>query len=200
MAMPSYPCLCHQWQGERHAHRGQRVFNNGAQTVGDRKDNCLVGTVNYPPENVTLEQNMGWRRLRRIAACARPLQLHEPRPRAERQLPRRRNRFHQPVAVADHERQHLHRPVTGAVQPASYPDNTYLAAAPSGTQVFVRPNREQPGRAHVVVYNWDGVDSVEVDLQTVLSPGDGYEIRNGQNFFAPAVASERSTAHRCRYP
>jgi MYXO-CTERM domain-containing protein len=80
-------------------------------------------------------------------------------------------------------------PVTGAVQPASYPSNSYLAAAPSGTVVFVRPNREEPGRAHVVIYNWDGVDSVDVDLSTVLSPGDLYEIRNGQNFFAPAVVS-----------
>src|SRR6185437_8871425 len=34
---------------------------------------------------------------------------------------------------------------------------------PSGVRVFVRPNRYEPGRAHVVVYNWDRADTVEID-------------------------------------
>ncbi|MBI5532442.1 MAG: hypothetical protein HY898_06990 [Deltaproteobacteria bacterium] len=79
-------------------------------------------------------------------------------------------------------------PVTGAIDTSQYPGNVYLADKPTGTKVFVRANREQAGRAHVIVYNWDGADQVEVDLAAVLKSGDGFEVRNGQSFLAPAAA------------
>jgi hypothetical protein len=49
---------------------------------------------------------------------------------------------------------------------------------PSGTKVFVFPNTYQPGRANVGVFNWDGKDSVEVDLSTALKQGQKYAIYN----------------------
>lgn len=58
---------------------------------------------------------------------------------------------------------------------------------PSAPHVVVRPNRYQPRRAHVVVYNWDDRDRVAVDLRGILNRGDRFEVRNAQDFFARAV-------------
>ena len=58
-----------------------------------------------------------------------------------------------------------------------------------GTTAFVRPNRYEPGRANIVVYNWDNLDKVAVDVRPVLNAGTAYEVRNAQDFFAPPVLS-----------
>jgi hypothetical protein len=63
------------------------------------------------------------------------------------------------------------------------------AARPTGTQVVVRPNTYEPGRANVIVYNWAQASSVSVDLGAVLPVGARYEVRNAQNFYGPLVAS-----------
>jgi hypothetical protein len=39
------------------------------------------------------------------------------------------------------------------------------------------------------VYNWTFADTQEVDLSGVLAPGDPFEIRNAQNWFAGPVVS-----------
>lgn len=63
------------------------------------------------------------------------------------------------------------------------------ATAPSGMQVFVRPNQYEKGRAHVIVYNWSRATSVAVDLSDVLDKGDRYEIRSIYDLRgAPAVS------------
>ena len=63
------------------------------------------------------------------------------------------------------------------------------SGTPTQTQVFVRPNQYEPGRAHVVVYNWSGQGTVSVDLSGVLRIGDPYEIRNVQQVLdAPLVS------------
>jgi len=63
------------------------------------------------------------------------------------------------------------------------------AATPTQTQVFVRPNQYEPGRAHVVVYNWGGQANVAVDLSGVLRIGDPYEIRNVQQVLGGPLVS-----------
>ena len=73
------------------------------------------------------------------------------------------------------------------VSPASYPNNTYTNARPSGPVVFVRPNRYEAGRAHIVVYNWSQQATVNADVSSVLTPGTSYEIRNAQDFFGAPV-------------
>jgi hypothetical protein len=47
----------------------------------------------------------------------------------------------------------------------------------------------EPGRAHLVVYNWPLRDTVAVDLKGVLAPGDKFEVRNAQNPLAKPVAA-----------
>lgn len=64
-----------------------------------------------------------------------------------------------------------------------------LMSSPTGTKVFVRPNRFEAGRANVIVYNWSNAGSVSADLSAVLQVGDRYEIRNAQNFYAAPIAS-----------
>ena len=59
---------------------------------------------------------------------------------------------------------------------------------PKGVQVFVRPNKYEAGRAHLIVYNWDMRDQVAVDLSSVVSPGANFEIRDAQNYFGAPLA------------
>jgi len=59
--------------------------------------------------------------------------------------------------------------------------------APSGVRVFVRPNRYEPGRAHIAVANWDRVPTVAVDLSGVLKRGQPYRIFNVQDLWGDPV-------------
>ena len=71
-------------------------------------------------------------------------------------------------------------------------DNTILdGALPNSTKVFVEPNLYEPGRGNVIVFNWGGQSSVQVDLSELLARGDGYEVRDAQNYYGPPVASGR---------
>jgi hypothetical protein len=63
------------------------------------------------------------------------------------------------------------------------------SALPTATKVVVRKNPYEPGRANVVVYNWGGNASVQLDLSGVLPQGAAYEIRNVQNWFGTPVVS-----------
>jgi len=49
---------------------------------------------------------------------------------------------------------------------------------PTGTKVFIFPNKYEKGRANVGVFNWDGLKEIEVDLSTVLEPGQTYRVTN----------------------
>jgi hypothetical protein len=55
--------------------------------------------------------------------------------------------------------------------------------------VFVRPNRYEPGRAYIVVYNFPRGDTVRADVSTILSPGQSYELRSVQNVLGAPLAS-----------
>lgn len=68
-------------------------------------------------------------------------------------------------------------------------NGTYTPGPPSGVWTFVRPNKYEPGRAHVAVYNWDLRPAVDVDLSAVLKPGAAYEVRDAQNFYGAPIAS-----------
>jgi Right handed beta helix region len=68
-------------------------------------------------------------------------------------------------------------------------NSIYLAGNPTGTRVFVRTNYYEPGRANIIVYNWDNLTNVAVDVSSVLSPGAPFEARNAEDFFAPPVLS-----------
>jgi hypothetical protein len=58
----------------------------------------------------------------------------------------------------------------------------------SGAAVFVRPNRYEPGRAHIVAYNVPRGAQLKADVRGVLKPGDVYELRSVQDVFGPPLA------------
>lgn len=60
---------------------------------------------------------------------------------------------------------------------------------PKGTKVFVRPNVYTPNRGHIIVYNWDIASSVTVDVSSVLTVGQAFEVRNAENYFGDPVTS-----------
>jgi hypothetical protein len=78
--------------------------------------------------------------------------------------------------------------------------SSYTAGAIGGTRVFVRANKYEPGRANIIVYNWDGLSAVDVDVRGVLPVGAGYEVRNAQDFFAAPVASGTFDGRPLRLP
>ena len=69
----------------------------------------------------------------------------------------------------------------------SFPSNTFLSSQPTGVKVFVRPNAYESGRANITVYNWANQSTVSVDVSGILSSGDGYEVRNAQDFYGAPV-------------
>lgn len=78
---------------------------------------------------------------------------------------------------------------TSQFDPAAYPNNTYIPylTRPTGLKIFIRPNKYEPGRSNIAIYNWDNTPTVSVNLSTTgLKNGQKYEIRDVQNFTGPA--------------
>ncbi|HUJ10091.1 MAG TPA: immunoglobulin domain-containing protein [Verrucomicrobiae bacterium] len=68
-------------------------------------------------------------------------------------------------------------------------NSTYSVNTAPADQVFVLPNAYESKRANIVVYNWSNANNVSVDVSSVLSPGDTYEVHNAQDYFAAPVLS-----------
>ena len=76
----------------------------------------------------------------------------------------------------------------------------YEQSAPKGVWVYVRPNKYEPKRANVTIFNWDLAGAVSVDLSGVLKAGDHYVVQDAQNFYGPAVASGTYTGKPVSIP
>jgi hypothetical protein len=63
------------------------------------------------------------------------------------------------------------------------------ATLPSTTQIVVRPNKYEAGRANIIVYNWSSLSVVDVPVGSILNSGDTYVVRNVQDLFGNPVAS-----------
>lgn len=74
---------------------------------------------------------------------------------------------------------------------SSYPSNTWTSSKPSGTKIFVRPNKYEANRANITIYNWGKASSVAVPAANLggiaLQPGQQYELHNVQNYFGDVV-------------
>lgn len=54
----------------------------------------------------------------------------------------------------------------------------------SGLEYFVMPNAYEPGRANIVIYNWENADQVQVDISGIgMKPGDLYELVHAMDYF-----------------
>lgn len=67
--------------------------------------------------------------------------------------------------------------------------DTNPGTTPTGVKVVVTRNTYEVGRGHIVIYNWDHLATVNVDLSSVLSLGYNYEIVNAQDYYGPIVAT-----------
>lgn len=64
-----------------------------------------------------------------------------------------------------------------------------VTSDPAEPKVFLRPNRYEPGRANLIIYNWTRQATVPVDVSGILRVGDRYDVHNVQDFFGPPVLS-----------
>src|ERR1035437_2528661 len=67
--------------------------------------------------------------------------------------------------------------------------STWTASAPTGKWIYVKPNAYEAKRANITIYNWDLSATVNVDVSSVLTPGDVFVVQDVQNFYGPAVLS-----------
>src|SRR5207237_8578304 len=61
------------------------------------------------------------------------------------------------------------------------------------TKTVVRPNPYEPGRAHIVVFNWGRRSSVTIDLSKLFHTGDRYEVRRIDDLFGNRVGYGTAT-------
>lgn len=78
--------------------------------------------------------------------------------------------------------------------------SVYTQALPKGVKIFVRPNKYEAGRGHIIIYNWDKLSSVKADVSSVLKAGDAYLLLDAQNYFGAPVASGTYTGQPITIP
>ncbi|OPX21763.1 MAG: hypothetical protein B1H04_06085 [Planctomycetales bacterium 4484_123] len=74
------------------------------------------------------------------------------------------------------------------------------AGRPGRIDAFIRPNRYQLGRAHIVVYNWTRAEAVEVDLRDFLKVGARYEVLAAVDYFGRPVVAGTYDGRPVRLP
>ncbi len=62
-------------------------------------------------------------------------------------------------------------------------------SVPTTTRVVVRPNKYEPGRANVIVFNWANQATVAVDVSSAVPVGWRYAVHSVEDFYGSAVAS-----------
>jgi Secretion system C-terminal sorting domain len=75
-------------------------------------------------------------------------------------------------------------------------------------RIFVRKNFYDPKRANVLIYNWEQLPSVSVDVSGILNNGDSYELHNVEDYFGDVITGTYTnglltvpmTNHSIAYP
>ena len=170
--------------------RGNVVFQTGTPTAGPREggQDFLVGGA-QPAARIVVSENFGWSNDRGRTVFRLGYSADNEDIAMTANYIAGETTFGAPWATVTMIDNTFIGAVSGTVDPAAHADNEYLDAPPAETAVFVRPNRYEDGRAHVIVYNWAGLAEVDVDLSAVLGPGAAYAIHDAQDFFGPPVAT-----------
>ena len=121
-----------------------------------------------------------------------------------------RNTYSEPVHIASHAGGTDHgvegsRRAPGPLDLAAWQAATATAGKrfdaearavplPTAPRVFVFTNEYEPGRAHIIIYNWSRADDVPVDLSKALAPGARFAIYPAKAPFGPPVAGGRYEA------
>ncbi|MBK7360270.1 MAG: T9SS type A sorting domain-containing protein [Saprospiraceae bacterium] len=73
-----------------------------------------------------------------------------------------------------------------------FPENQYIPEIPSsGLEYFILPNKYEPEKSHLVIYNWDSLETVQINCnQTGLKPGDSYDLINVMDYQADVIPGQ----------
>ena len=73
-------------------------------------------------------------------------------------------------------------------------------ARPSGARVILQPNKYDPRRANLAIFNWQKKDAVEVDLSSFAKTGDKIRFQDPRHFYGRAVFSANYEAPSMKVP
>jgi hypothetical protein len=79
-------------------------------------------------------------------------------------------------------------------------DSQLSVGRPSENKIVVRPNPYEPGRAHIIVYNWTHQPTVDVDVSHILTPGAQYQVHNVPDYFGAPVQTGVYDGHPLSLP
>ncbi|MCK4294766.1 MAG: hypothetical protein KAY65_16310 [Planctomycetes bacterium] len=71
---------------------------------------------------------------------------------------------------------------------------------PKGAKAILLPNRFDRNRAHLVIYNWDKAESVEVAAKPFLKSGETFRLMDPQDLFGNPVAEGKCAGNAIRVP
>lgn len=66
-------------------------------------------------------------------------------------------------------------------------NSPFTIGLPTENHVAVIPNRYIDGRAHIAIYNWEGLSEVPISVDNVLNVGDTYYLYDSENLFGDPV-------------
>ncbi|MBC7853278.1 MAG: right-handed parallel beta-helix repeat-containing protein [Pirellulaceae bacterium] len=78
--------------------------------------------------------------------------------------------------------------------------STFTKGAPTKLRVVVRPNSHEPGRANIAVLNPAGLEEVELDLTSILKPGQQFRIVSAKDFYGPVLITGTYDGQPIRLP
>ena len=73
-------------------------------------------------------------------------------------------------------------------------------STPPANAYFLRKNEYEAGRANLTIYNWENKNSVAVDVSSVLSAGDDYEVFDVSNLSGGSILSGKYTSGNISIP
>jgi len=180
---------------------GNALFQTGTGTAGPREggSDFLIGGL-QPAGRINVQDNFGWSRERDRTVLRIGYSVDNLDVTVRDNYVVGRTNFGAPWMSIAMTGNTFVGAVDGDVMTSMYPDNAYLTTDPTEPAVFVRPNRYEPGRANVIVYNWSRAASVDFDPSAALTVGARYEIRDVQDFFGAPVATGTYTGGTISLP
>jgi hypothetical protein len=71
---------------------------------------------------------------------------------------------------------------------------------PKGAQIILRPNRYDPRRAHLAIFNWDRKPTVAVSAASFLKRGDSFRLMNPRDFYGKPLLTGTYRSGPLRVP
>lgn len=63
-------------------------------------------------------------------------------------------------------------------EPADFPNNSFSNQLPTGTKTVLHPNKYDPRRIDVIIYNWNNEDFVSVNFDNMITSGTDFTVHS----------------------